>query len=119
MPATLQGIEDLLLTSLLTCQEAALHLKHDMLHLLTPRLATALLGADRGMLHVVKHAGLGLVFTVRARCSHAWDPVDGWAGVLQLSSVPCAFACQAAPPAIKPQWITPVRCACRDSTSRR
>ena len=49
---------------LLRCVNAAALLEHEAAHLLTQRLAEALLGARRSLPRDVKTAALGLVFTV-------------------------------------------------------
>ena len=58
-------LEDVLRRCLVHCVYAAVALPHDAGHLLTPRLAKALLGADRSMPTDVKTAALGLIFAVR------------------------------------------------------
>ena len=60
----LQVLEHVLRGCLAHCMYAAGALPQDAGHLLTPRLARALLGPDRSMPKDVKTAALGLIFTV-------------------------------------------------------
>lgn len=66
-PAPLQVLDDVLSRCLVSCINSGALLGHAAGHLLTPRLAAALLGADRSMPQLIKRAGLGLVHMVRRR----------------------------------------------------
>ncbi|PRW59310.1 Cell division cycle-associated 7 [Chlorella sorokiniana] len=55
-------VNQLLFDSLQLCLLEASELKHDAIHLISPRLVAALLGSGRGVTHESKLAGAGLVF---------------------------------------------------------